>query len=114
MSDNEQQPHQMDPQHYGREEMHEDMDDDQSNYKAYQRAAAAHAAIYPSDIDSQISLPRSYTLPREFKYYRRNHHHRVRKNTRNDHFIASTNSSDGKSWKINLLAVILKLRFFCR
>lgn len=47
----------------------------------------------PSDIDSQISLPRSYTLPREFKYYRRG---RNRKQIRNEHFVASTNSSDGK------------------
>lgn len=61
-----------------------DIHQDETNYKVYRA---------PSDIDSQISLPRSYTLPREFKYYRRN---RVRKNTRNDHFIASTNSSDGK------------------
>ncbi|XP_044727188.1 probable serine/threonine-protein kinase DDB_G0282963 [Chrysoperla carnea] len=60
-----------------------DIHQDETNYKVYRA---------PSDIDSQISLPRSYTLPREFKYYRRN---RVRKNTRNDHFIASTNSSDG-------------------
>lgn len=54
----------------------------------------------PSDIDSQISLPRSYTLPREFKYYRRG---RTRKQIRNDHFVASTNSSDGKvfSFKMN-------------
>ncbi|XP_055372293.1 uncharacterized protein LOC129606176 [Condylostylus longicornis] len=40
----------------------------------------------PSDIDSQVSLPRSYTLPREFKYYRRNKGH---------NFVTSTNSSDG-------------------
>jgi len=46
----------------------------------------------PSDIDSQISLPRSYTLPREFKYYRR---YKARKLIKNEHFIASTNSSDG-------------------
>ncbi|XP_001656010.2 uncharacterized protein LOC5576232 [Aedes aegypti] len=46
----------------------------------------------PSDIDSQVSLPRSYTLPREFKYYRRN---KGRKTIKNEHFIASTNSSDG-------------------
>uniref|UniRef100_A0A182FBS9 XK-related protein n=1 Tax=Anopheles albimanus TaxID=7167 RepID=A0A182FBS9_ANOAL len=45
----------------------------------------------PSDIDSQVSLPRSYTLPREFKYYRRNKGRKVK----NEHFIASTNSSDG-------------------
>lgn len=47
----------------------------------------------PSDIDSQVSLPRSYTLPREFKYYRRN---KGRKLIKNEHFINSTNSSDGK------------------
>lgn len=43
----------------------------------------------PSDLESQVSLPRSYTLPREFKYYRRG---RIRKPVRT---IASTNSSDG-------------------
>lgn len=53
----------------------------------------------PSDIDSQVSLPRSYTLPREFKYYRRN---KVRKVIKNEHFIASTNSSDGESSHIFL------------
>lgn len=37
-------------------------------------------------------MPRSYTLPREFKYYRRN---KARKFYKNDHFITSTNSSDG-------------------
>lgn len=42
-----------------------------------------------SDIESQVSLPRSYTLPREFKYYRRG---RIRKPVKT---IASTNSSDG-------------------
>ncbi|KAA0199234.1 hypothetical protein HAZT_HAZT000110 [Hyalella azteca] len=46
-----------------------------------------------SDLDSQISLPRSYTLPREFKYYRRP---KAKKTVRNDHFLTSTNSSDGK------------------
>lgn len=44
-----------------------------------------------SDIDSQISLPRSYTLPREFKYYRKNRRQKPLKNN-----IQSTNSSDGK------------------
>ena len=39
-----------------------------------------------------MSLPRSYTLPREFKYYRRN---KGRKLIKNEHFITSTNSSDG-------------------
>lgn len=48
--------------------------------------SGTHAA---SDIESQVSLPRSYTLPREFKYYRRG---RTRKPVRT---IASTNSSDG-------------------
>ncbi|GBO99265.1 hypothetical protein EVAR_31389_1 [Eumeta japonica] len=42
----------------------------------------------PSDIDSQISLPRSYTLPREFRYWRRR---------RPPHAPpAHNNSSDGK------------------
>ncbi len=40
-----------------------------------------------------MSLPRSYTLPREYKYYRRN---KPRKLIKNEHFITSTNSSDGK------------------
>lgn len=39
-----------------------------------------------------MSLPRSYTLPREYKYYRRN---KTRKLIKNEHFIISTNSSDG-------------------
>ncbi|KAF2892493.1 hypothetical protein ILUMI_13712 [Ignelater luminosus] len=42
-----------------------------------------------SDLESQLSLPRSYTLPREFKYYRRS---RTRKPIR---AVVSTNSSDG-------------------
>ncbi|XP_053617819.1 uncharacterized protein LOC128679542 [Plodia interpunctella] len=42
----------------------------------------------PSDIDSQISLPRSYTLPREFRYWRR------RPRLRDTH-VPSNNSSDG-------------------
>ncbi|XP_050545132.1 uncharacterized protein LOC126907693 [Daktulosphaira vitifoliae] len=46
----------------------------------------------PSDLDSQISLPRSYTLPREFKFYRKV---RPRKTVKPDIFITSTNSSDG-------------------
>lgn len=37
-------------------------------------------------------MPRSYTLPREFKYYRRNKNRKIIKNER---FITSTNSSDG-------------------
>ncbi|GBM87842.1 hypothetical protein AVEN_58706-1 [Araneus ventricosus] len=46
----------------------------------------------PSDLDSQISLPRSYTLPREFRYYRRP---KPRKPVRTEHFVPSNNSSDG-------------------
>ncbi|XP_018561757.1 XK-related protein 7-like [Anoplophora glabripennis] len=42
-----------------------------------------------SDIESQVSLPRSYTLPREFKYYRR------QRAGRPTQAVASTNSSDG-------------------
>ncbi|XP_045513989.1 uncharacterized protein LOC123707730 isoform X1 [Pieris brassicae] len=42
----------------------------------------------PSDIDSQISLPRSYTLPREFRYWRRRPRFR-------DANLPSNNSSDG-------------------
>lgn len=37
-------------------------------------------------------MPRSYTLPREFKYHRRN---KNRKFIKNERFINSTNSSDG-------------------
>lgn len=33
--------------------------------------AVAAAAVASDDLESQVSLPRSYTLPREFKYYRR-------------------------------------------
>ncbi|CAH0550350.1 unnamed protein product [Brassicogethes aeneus] len=42
-----------------------------------------------SDLESQVSLPRSYTLPREFKYYRRP------RTGRHIQTVASTNSSDG-------------------
>ncbi|CAH1114561.1 unnamed protein product [Psylliodes chrysocephalus] len=42
-----------------------------------------------SDLESQVSIPRSYTLPREFKYYRRQ---RVGRPIQP---IPSTNSSDG-------------------
>lgn len=58
--------------------------DAQLMYKSYR---------IPSDMDSQISLPRSYTLPREFKYYRRP---KSRKAVRSQHFVASNNSSDGE------------------
>ncbi|XP_023017946.2 XK-related protein 7 [Leptinotarsa decemlineata] len=45
---------------------------------------------YPSSgRESQVSLPRSYTLPREFKYYRR------QRTGRAIQTVASTNSSDG-------------------
>lgn len=43
----------------------------------------------PSDLESQVSLPRSYTLPREFKYYRR------QRAGRHIQTVVSTNSSDG-------------------
>ncbi|KAL1501542.1 hypothetical protein ABEB36_006844 [Hypothenemus hampei] len=49
-----------------------------------QRATSPH-----SDLESQVSLPRSYTLPREFKYYRR---HRMDRPVQP---VTSTNSSDG-------------------
>lgn len=67
----------------------------------------------PSDIDSQVSkligtlsnrkfadtkyfifkmsLPRSYTLPREFKFNRQG-----RKMAKSEHFVPSNNSSDGE------------------
>lgn len=64
----------------------------------------------PSDIDSQVisefflilstylisfffqmSLPRSYTLPREFKFNRQG-----RKIGKSEHFVHSNNSSDGE------------------
>ncbi|XP_019767506.2 XK-related protein 6 [Dendroctonus ponderosae] len=48
----------------------------------------AHHSV-GSDLESQISLPRSYTLPREFKYYRR------QRMGRPIQPVASTNSSDG-------------------
>ncbi|ODM99291.1 hypothetical protein Ocin01_07381 [Orchesella cincta] len=54
----------------------------ESIYKSYR---------IPSDIDSQMSLPRSYTLPREFKYKRK-----FRKPVKTENFLPSTNSSDGK------------------
>ena len=75
----------------------------------------------PSDIDSQViifyaelfqfylikmyftqmSLPRSYTLPREFKFNRQG-----RKIIKNEQFIASTNSSDGE------IKIIMRLEGF--
>lgn len=44
-----------------------------------------------------MSLPRSYTLPREFKFNREG-----RKIIKNEHFVASTNSSDGKQFIFDL------------
>lgn len=63
----------------------EDNDDGRNDgyYKPYR---------IPSDLDSQVSLPRSYTLPREFRYHRKP---KTRKNVRSEHFVTSTNSSDG-------------------
>lgn len=49
---------------------------------------------HQSDLESQLSLPRSYTLPREFKYYRRGCCGRVRPR-KPVRAVASTNSSDG-------------------
>lgn len=43
----------------------------QQNHTQHQNNYHQRGAI-PSDIDSQVSLPRSYTLPREFRYYRGN------------------------------------------
>lgn len=65
-----------------RSEKEGDVDHDEM-YKSYRMT---------SDLDSQVSLPRSYTLPRQFKYYRKP---KQRKPIRTEHFIASTNSSDG-------------------
>ena len=56
----------------------------------------------PSDMESQISLPRSYTLPRQFKYYRQG---KSRKAMRTEHFVPSTNSSDGKNLVIDIRTV---------
>lgn len=39
-----------------------------------------------------MSLPRSYTLPREFKYYKKG---KVRKTIKKEQFVNSNNSSDG-------------------
>ena len=68
--------------------------DSHSNGAHQQQAMLMYKSYrIPSDMDSQISLPRSYTLPREFKYYRRP---KSRKAIRSEHFVASTNSSDGR------------------
>lgn len=63
-----------------------------------------------SDMEgSQISLPRSYTLPREFKYHHPNNTARERerrvgnnKISASRFYLPSTNSSDGKFY-LNLL-----------
>lgn len=64
----------------------------------------------PSDIDSQMSLPRSYTLPREFKYYRRS------KSRKMDNFVASNNSSSdgegGQETEILLFESINELFYY--
>lgn len=49
----------------------------------------------PSDLDSQISIPRSYTLPREFKYYRRSKPRKSAKQGTDFIFRNNTNGSDG-------------------
>jgi len=69
----------------------EEEEDGSSEERRHEKALYKSYRI-PSDIDSQISLPRSYTLPREFKYYRRT---RSRKIIKSEHFITSNNSSDG-------------------
>lgn len=48
-----------------------------------------------SDLESQVSLPRSYTLPREFKYYRRRHRNGMVKQQRNTVQLVVNNYSDG-------------------
>lgn len=70
----------------------EEEDENSSEERRHEKALYKSYRI-PSDIDSQISLPRSYTLPREFKYYRRT---RSRKIIKSEHFITSNNSSDGE------------------
>ena len=70
-----------------------DMAGDSHSNGTHQQQLMYKSYRIPSDMDSQISLPRSYTLPREFKYYRRP---KSRKAIRSEHFVASTNSSDGK------------------
>ena len=52
-----------------------------------------------SDIEgSQVSLPRSYTLPREFKYHNKHNERRegCSRFTGSRFYLPSTNSSDGK------------------
>lgn len=55
-----------------------------------------------------MSLPRSYTLPREFKFNREG-----RKIIKNEHFVASTNSSDGKRFIVlkSFISLISKFKF---
>jgi len=71
-------------------------DRDRCLYKTYR---------IPTDVDSQVSLPRSYTLPREFKYKRP----KARRTLKNEHFVTSTNSSDGKVldfyWHISIFFI---------
>ncbi|GAB6032875.1 hypothetical protein CHUAL_012073 [Chamberlinius hualienensis] len=58
-------------------------------YKSYRCMA--------SDLDSQLSLPRSFTLPREFRYQRKTKQRKnnVRSSEHHHRTITSTNSSDG-------------------
>lgn len=55
-----------------------------------------------------MSLPRSYTLPREFKFNRQG-----RKIIKNEHFVASTNSSDGEFYQmIERMFLLYIISFF--
>jgi hypothetical protein len=82
--------------------------DSHSNGAHQQQAMLMYKSYrIPSDMDSQISLPRSYTLPREFRYYRRP---KSRKAIRSEHFVASTNSSDGRlSWLTLICMLAIKV-----
>ncbi|OWR44485.1 hypothetical protein KGM_204555 [Danaus plexippus plexippus] len=51
----------------------------------------------PSDIDSQISLPRSYTLPREFRYWRRRPRPAPSNNSSDGDVDSADNDSDHRS-----------------
>lgn len=67
----------------------------ESIYKSYR---------IPSDIDSQMSLPRSYTLPTKFKYKRK-----FRKPVQTENFLPSTNSSDGKGKYSNIVCAVINI-----
>lgn len=51
-------------------------------------------------INFQMSLPRSYTLPREFKFNRQG-----RKMAKSEHFVPDNNSSDGEIWTKNIFII---------